>query len=45
MNNELEMYRLQVETFKNEIIELDEKIGSLKKQWKKMKRSQNMMIQ
>lgn len=38
MNNELDMYRMQVKTFKDEIISLDEKMNSLKNVWKKTKR-------
>jgi chromosome segregation ATPase len=45
MNNELEMYRLQVQTYKEEIEEIDRRIGQLKKGWKKSKRLQNSMIQ
>jgi chromosome segregation ATPase len=45
MNNELEMYRLQVQTFKDEIITIDNTIAGLKKTWKKSKRHQTAMIQ
>ena len=45
MNNELEMYRLQVQTYKDEIEEIDRRINHLKKGWKKTKRLQNSMIQ
>jgi chromosome segregation ATPase len=44
MNNELEMYRMQVQTFKNELIEIDEKIQVLKRQWKKTQRNQNYVV-
>lgn len=44
MNNELEMYRIQVQTFKNDLIEIDEKINQLKKQWKKIQKKQNLII-
>jgi hypothetical protein len=45
MNNELDMYRLQVQTYKDEIEEIDRRISQLKKGWKKSKRLQNSMIQ
>jgi len=45
MNNELDMYRLQVQTYKEEIEEIDRRISQLKKGWKKTKRLQNSMIQ
>ena len=45
MNNELDMYRLQVQTYKDEIVEIDRRIAFLKKGWKKAKRLQNSMIQ
>lgn len=45
MNNELDMYRLQVQTYKEEIEEIDSRITQLKKGWKKSKRQQNSMIQ
>lgn len=45
MNNELEMYRMQVNTFKNDLNEIDEKINVLKKQWKKTQRNSNYIIQ
>ena len=45
MNNELDMYRLQVQTYKDEIEEIDDRITKLKKGWKKNKRLQNSMIQ
>jgi hypothetical protein len=44
MNNELEMYRMQVQTFKNDLIDIDEKFQSLKKQWKKTQRNQNYVV-
>jgi hypothetical protein len=45
MNSELEMYRMQVTTFKNDLQEIDEKINGFKKQWKKTQRNSNYIIQ
>ena len=45
MNNELEMYRMQVETFKNDIMAIDEQIAMLKKSWKKTRKLQATMAQ
>lgn len=45
MNNELDMYRHQVQTYKDEIEEIDSRINQLKRGWKKSKRLQNSMIQ
>lgn len=41
MNNELDMYRMQVDTFKNEIVELDCMLASIKKSWIKAKKLNN----
>lgn len=38
MNDELDMYRQQVQTYKEEIMVLDERIASMKKTWLKTKR-------
>lgn len=40
MNEELEMFRMQVDCFKDEIDALDKDMGSVKKKWMKSKRMQ-----
>jgi hypothetical protein len=45
MNNELEMYRMQVDTFKDDIVAIDEQIAALKKSWKKARRLQGTSYQ
>ncbi|CAE7533607.1 CFAP58, partial [Symbiodinium microadriaticum] len=45
MNNELEMYRMQVDTFKNDIVAIDEQIAALKRSWKKNRRLQGTSMQ
>ena len=41
MNDELDMYRQQVQLFKDEIVGLDGQMNTIKKKWFKVKKAQD----